>query len=202
MTSSPPFKRGRLLVITGPSGVGKGTVVEQLLNLAQGLRKSVSVTTRLKREKEVEGVDYFFRNQEEFKAMVNANEFMEWAEFAGSFYGTPKQWVEAQLADGIDVVLEIEVEGAKQIKASHPDCLLIFLSPPTFTALEERLRSRGTETPDKLALRLAKAKQELQEKSLFDYEVINDNVQDAVNNLLRIVYAERCRIGAGGDRLS
>jgi len=174
--------------------VGKGTVVERLLATVPKLKRSVSVTTREKRPNEVEGVDYFFRTTEDFKRLVSESAFLEWAEFAGGLYGTPHLWVTEQLKSGIDVILEIEVQGAKQVKKKVSDAVLVFLSPPSFEALEERLRNRATETPEKLALRLAKAKQELTEKQLFHYEVVNDVVDEAVNNLVHIVYSERCSI--------
>jgi guanylate kinase len=156
--------------------------------------KSVSATTRDKRPDEVEGVDYFYKTPEQFYDMVESEQFLEWAEFAGNNYGTPKEWVLEQIRNGMDVILEIEVHGAKQIKSSLPDAILIFLSPPSFEALKERLRNRGTETPAKIALRLTKARQEMREKHQFHYEVVNDNIDEAVNNLAHIVYAERCRI--------
>jgi guanylate kinase len=191
-------KQGRLLVITGPSGVGKGTLVKRLLAEVPGIKKSVSVTTRELRPGEIEGVHYLFRSTEQFMEMVKHGQFMEWAEFAGNFYGTPKKWVEEETANGFDVILEIEVQGAKQIRERHPQALLIFLSPPSFEALKERLEGRATESPDKLALRLAKAKQEMKEKSLFQYEVVNDNIEEAVNKLLDIVYSERRDSACGG----
>jgi len=194
ITISPSRESGNLIVITGPSGVGKGTVVERLLATVPKLKRSVSVTTREKRPNEVEGVDYFFRTTEDFKRLVSESAFLEWAEFAGGLYGTPHLWVTEQLKSGIDVILEIEVQGAKQVKKKVSDAVLVFLSPPSFEALEERLRNRATETPEKLALRLAKAKQELTEKQLFHYEVVNDVVDEAVNNLVHIVYSERCSI--------
>jgi guanylate kinase len=192
--SSMSDRRGNLIVITGPSGVGKGTLVERLTDEVPGIKRSVSVTTRQKRPGEEEGIDYFFRSPEEFKRMADENTFMEWAEFAGSFYGTPKLWVEQQLVLGQDIILEIEVQGAKQVKLRCPDAVLIFLSPPSFEELESRLRRRGTESPEKLALRLKKAKVEIGEKNLFHYEVVNDIVEEAVNDLVHIVYSERCRI--------
>ena len=186
--------RGNLIVVTGPSGVGKGTVVSRLLTDVPNLLKSVSVTTREKRPDETEGVDYFFRTHEQFYEMVENEEFLEWAEFAGNNYGTPKQWVVEQIHNGMDVILEIEVHGAKQIKDRSPEAILIFLSPPSFEALKERLKKRGTEKPAMMSLRLTKARQEMREKHLFHYEVVNDNIDEAVNNLAHIVYAERCRI--------
>lgn len=185
---------GNLIVITGPSGVGKGTVVSKLLKLVPDLTKSVSVTTRARRETEIEGIDYFFKSEREFDEIIETEKFMEWAEFAGSRYGTPKSWVEQKLKDGLDVILEIEVQGAKQIKRKDQQAVLIFLSPPSFEALEQRLHARATEPQSKIALRLNKAKQEMNERHLFHYEVVNDDVEQAVNNLASIVYAERCRI--------
>jgi guanylate kinase len=187
-------KLGNLFVFSGPSGVGKGTVVKQLLQQVPGLVKSVSVTTREQRPGEQDGVNYFFATVDEFERLRRENKLMEWAEFAGSLYGTPKQWVETQLAAGLDVLLEIEVQGAKQIRQRFPEAVLVFISPPSFDALRERLVGRATESSEKIALRLAKAQQELRERHLFHYEVVNDNIEEAVNNLANIVYAERCRI--------
>lgn len=188
------LKRGNLIVLTGPSGVGKGTLVKRLLDIVPRLKRSVSVTTRSVRPGEEEGVDYFFIDAAEFDRMCLNYELMEYAEFAGNRYGTPKSWVEKQLSEGVDVLLEIEVQGAKQIKMRRPHSLLIFVSPPSFEALRERLEGRATESPEKINARLAKAEDELTEKNLFHYEVINDNIDEAVNNLVHIVYAERSRI--------
>jgi guanylate kinase len=196
--------KGNLIVVTGPSGVGKGTVVQNLLKQVPNLSKSVSVTTRDMRPGEVDGVDYFFVTTEQFADMAENDDFMEWAEYSGNFYGTPKTWVEEQLRagkdaqgnerPGTDVILEIEVDGAKQIRDRFPQAVLIFLSPPSFDELKSRLYGRGTETPAKITLRLYKARQEMRERGLFHYEVVNDNIDEAVKNLLHIVYAERCRI--------
>lgn len=185
---------GNLIVFTGPSGVGKGTLRKLLIEQCPNLARSVSVTTREQRFGEQEGVDYFFRTQAQFDELRAQDELMESAEFAGSYYGTPRVWVKEQLALGIDVLLEIEVQGAKQIARAFPQAVLIFISPPSFNALRERLTNRGTESKDKVALRLRKAEQELKERHLFDYEVVNDDVEEAVRNLVHIVYAERCRI--------
>lgn len=187
-------RKGQLIVVTGPSGVGKGTVVAKLMQQVTQLTKSVSVTTRQMRPGETEGVDYFFRSVEEFDEMIEKHLFMESAEFAGNLYGTPRAWVLEQLESGQDVILEIEVQGAKQVKERFPEAVLIFLSPPSIDELKKRLKQRATETPRALTLRLFKARQEMREKYLFHYEVVNDNIDDAVNNLAHIVYAERCRI--------
>jgi guanylate kinase len=189
-----PLREGALFVLTGPSGVGKGTIVVQLLQDIPKLKRSVSVTTRAKRPDEKEGVDYFYRSGEEFEQMRRDRKLLEWAEFAGCRYGTPKEWVLDQLRSGIDVILEIEVQGAKQISQRFPDAVLVFISPPSFEELEQRLRGRATETEEKIEERLKTARQELSEKQRFHYEVVNDNVEEAVKNLTHIVYAERCRI--------
>lgn len=185
---------GNLIVVTGPSGVGKGTLTSRLLDAVPALVKSVSVTTRLLRPGEQEGVDYFFRSHRQFQEMIEQDQLMEHAEFAGNFYGTPRAWVDQQLERGLDVLLEIEVQGARQIRDKRPTSLLIFLSPPTFQSLKERLEGRATETPEKIAARLRKAEEEMKQRTLFHYEVINDDIEEAVNNLIHIVYAERCRI--------
>jgi guanylate kinase len=194
ITTGNRRRSGNLIVVTGPSGVGKGTLVGRLMTQVPKLTKSVSVTTRSMRPSEVEGVDYFFRSPEEFWSMVESGLFMEWAEFAGHLYGTPREWVLDQLKQGNDVILEIEVRGAIQIKESFPQAVLIFISPPSLEELKERLRKRATEKPAEFHLRLAKARLEMREKNVFYYEVVNDNIDDAVNNLAHIVYAERCRI--------
>jgi guanylate kinase len=186
--------RGDLIVITGPSGVGKGTLVERVIERVDNLKQSVSVTTRPIRPGEKEGVSYFFRTREQFEAMIANGEFMEWAEFAGYLYGTPRDWVDKELDDGQDVILEIEVVGAKQVHKLYPAAVLIFISPPTFEELEDRLRLRGTETEEKIQQRLAKAREELLERNIFQYEVVNDVVDSAVTKLVHIVYAERYRL--------
>lgn len=197
---APAQRPGNVLVFTGPSGVGKGTIVRQLLEQIPGLVKSVSVTTRKQRPGEQEGVNYFFRSVDEFKQMRDSNQLMEWAEFANNLYGTPKAWVESQISAGLDVLLEIEVQGAKQIRERFPEAVLMFISPPSFDALRQRLVGRATESSEKIALRLSKAEGELKEKHLFHYEVVNDNIDDAVLNLTHIVYAERCRIRSNSTR--
>jgi len=187
-------RRGNLIVVTGPSGVGKGTMTGRLLCDVLGVSKSVSVTTRKRRDGEEEGVDYFFRTVSQFEEMRKKGQFLEWAEFTGNLYGTPSFWVNDQLANGTDVLLEIEVQGAKQVRKKVEDAILVFISPPSLEDLEKRLRTRATETDDSIKRRLAKASEELNERSLFDYEVINDNLVQAVLDLSNIVYAERLRV--------
>lgn len=189
-----PANPGNLFVLTGPSGVGKNTIIDRVLAEAGGIVESVSVTTRKQRERELDGVDYFFTDRESFEKMKRQNHFIEHAEFAGNYYGTPRNWVENRIKEGLDVVLVIEVQGAKQVKNQFPDAILIFLAPPSMDVLEKRLRTRATEPEDVIAMRLDKAGQELKERDVFHYEVVNDDVDQAVNNVLSIVYAERCRI--------
>ena len=186
--------KGRIFVISGPSGVGKGTVVGQVLKTLDNIYLSVSATTRKIREGEKEGVNYFFKTKEEFQEMINSNQFLEWAEFAGDFYGSPKFSINNYLSCGKDVILEIEIQGAKQIKEKCPDSVLIFLAPPSFEALEERLIKRKTESIEKVKIRLNKAKQEMNETKFFHYLVVNNELEKAVSNVLGIIYAERCKI--------
>jgi guanylate kinase len=185
---------GNLFVLTGPSGVGKNTIICRVLDEAGGIVESVSVTTRKQREGERDGVDYFFTDRESFEKMRTKNHFIECAEFAGNYYGTPRNWVENRLTEGLDVVLVIEVQGAKQVMKQFPQAILVFLAPPSMDVLEKRLRTRATEPEDVIAMRLDKAGQELKERDFFHYEVVNDDMDQAVNNVLSIVYAERCRI--------
>ncbi|MBX9572311.1 MAG: guanylate kinase [Candidatus Obscuribacterales bacterium] len=191
---SPTLRPGNLIVLTGPSGVGKGTLTAKLLPAVPKLVKSVSVTTRKQRPGEQDGVDYFFRSKDEFDLMCQHNELMEHAQFAGNWYGTPRGWVDEQLEQGNDVLLEIEVQGANQVSESRPQSLLIFVSPPSFDELRARLQGRATETPEKIVERLEKAERELKQRHNFHYEVINDDIELSVQNLIHIVYAERCRI--------
>ncbi len=194
-------RQGNLIVLSGPSGVGKGTVLSKVLQNLADIEKSISVTTRSRRPGEEHGKDYFFVSKAEFDQMVALGEFMEWAEFAGNFYGTPIKWVQSKLTEGIDVILEIEIQGAKQIHRLCPYASLIFLSPPSIPILEQRLRDRATESPEKLALRLNKAKEELSERHIFQYEVINDNLDEAVKNLANIVYALRVNDNSQSESL-
>lgn len=182
---------GNLFVLSGPSGVGKGTVINRILANIPDIQKSISATTRKPRTGEENGQDYFFVSKEEFENMVKHDLFMEWAEFTGNLYGTPISWVKNKLKQGIDVILEIEIQGAKQIHDKYPEACLIFLSPPSIQALEERLKNRNTESPEKRALRLSKASEEMAARPMFQYEVINDDLDKAVKLLEEIVYSKR-----------
>ena len=186
--------KGKVFVISGPSGVGKGTVVGQMLKILDNIYLSVSATTRQIRDGEKEGVNYFFKTKKEFQEMIGSDQFLEWAEFTGDFYGSPKFNINNYLSCGKDVILEIEIQGAKQIKEKCPDSVLIFLAPPSFEALEERLIKRQTESIEKVKIRLKKAKEEMNETKLFHYLVVNDDLKDAVDNVTSIIRAERCKI--------
>ncbi|MEB3315920.1 MAG: guanylate kinase [Candidatus Melainabacteria bacterium] len=184
-------KMGNLIVFTGPSGVGKGTVVKQLFQNLDNLIFSVSVTTREKRSGEEEGKNYFFRTNREFDELIQADKLLEWAEFVGNKYGTPKDFVFEKLKNGTDVFLEIEVQGALQVKEKFPEALMIFLLPPSIDELEARLRKRATEPEEKILLRLAKARDEMKYINDFDFSVINDSAERAGKELREIILNRR-----------
>jgi len=179
--------QGQLTVITGPSGVGKGTLVQRLLERNPSVWLSVSATTRPPREGEKEGVSYFFHNRQRFDALVADGGLLEWAEFAGNCYGTPRAPVEAQLAKGRPVLLEIELEGARQVRRSFMDAAQIFLAPPSFKELERRIRGRGTDQEEAILRRLARAKEELEAKAEFDAVVVNDDLDKALLRLEQLM---------------
>ncbi|ADI27356.1 guanylate kinase [Geobacillus sp. G4] len=187
-------ERGLLIVMSGPSGVGKGTVRKALFSQPDiNLHYSVSVTTRKPREGEVEGVDYFFRTREQFEQMIRENKLLEWAEYVGNYYGTPIDYVEKTLAEGKDVFLEIEVQGAMKVRRAFPEALFIFLAPPSLTELEKRIMGRGTESKELIENRLRAAKEELEMMDEYDYVVENDEVELACERIKAIVIAEHCR---------
>lgn len=187
-------QRGLLIVLSGPSGVGKGTVRKELFSQPDtNYEYSISMTTRNPREGEEDGVDYFFRTREEFEALIEQGGLLEHAEFVGNYYGTPLAYVQETLEAGRDVFLEIEVQGAAQIREKAPDALFIFLAPPSITELEQRLVGRGTETEDVIARRIATAREEVEMMSLYDYVVENDQVQNACDKINAIIIAEHCR---------
>jgi guanylate kinase len=182
--SAPP---GRLTLITGPSGVGKGTLVQRLLAHHPQIWLSISATTRAPRAGEVEGEHYFFLSREAFEAQVAEGGFLEWAEFAGNLYGTPRQPVEAQLAAGRPVLLEIELEGARQVRRSFAAGFQIFVEPPSFAELERRIRGRGTDSEDAIGRRLERARVELAAAPEFDAVLVNGDLDAALAELERLM---------------
>ena len=185
--------QGRLFIVSGPSGVGKSTVLKTLLDRRENARFSVSATTRPIREGEVDGVHYHFITVETFREWIAQEEFLEYAEYVGHFYGTPRKFVEAALDDGQDIILDIEIQGALQVEKRRPDAVKIFIGPPSWDELERRLTSRGTNTPEDIQKRLVRAKVEVQTAHTYDYFVINDNVENAVRELDAIMTAEHCK---------
>ena len=188
-----PACRGTLFVVSSPSGGGKGTIIRHVLDEVPNLSYSVSFTTRTPRPGEVNGREYFFISREVFDEMVAAGEFLEWACVHGNYYGTAKRQVADETAAGIDIVLEVDVQGAASVRQLLLDSVSIFILPPSYEVLKERLIARGTDTPEELAVRLRNAPDELRQYSAFDYVIINDEVDRAVAQLASIIYAERAR---------
>ena len=186
--------RGLLVVISGPSGVGKGTVRKALFDMPNhDLIYSVSMTTRPPRPGEVDGVDYYFVSKEEFLKRISENKFLEWAEFVGNYYGTPLDKVEEQLDNGKEVVLEIEVEGALQVREKSKDAVFVFIVPPGKKALYERLIKRGTDSPETIKKRMEKADREFVLAHKYDYIVVNDDVTNAADRIMAIIRAEHAK---------
>lgn len=185
------------MIISGPSGVGKGTVCRHLISTRDALNLSVSTTTRKPRQGEEEGREYNFTSIESFKAMINNGDFLEWAVVHGHHYGTLKSTVRKHLSRGEDLILEIDVQGAAQVRKNSPGAVLIFLAPPSLEALEERIRGRGTEDDLKIKQRLVAAREEMQAYNLYDYLVVNDRVEDASVLIASIIDAEKCRVNRG-----
>ncbi len=186
-------QKGILFVLSGPAGVGKGTVRQKLFEQETDLKYSVSATTRKKRLGEKEGVDYFYKTKEEFEEMIERNELLEYAKYVDNYYGTPKQYVLDELAKGNDVFLEIEVQGALQVKKNFPEGVFIFLTPPSLKELKNRIVNRGTETKDVIMQRLKEAKNEIKMMENYDYVVVNDDVSKAVKKVKSIVISEHCK---------
>ena len=187
------MRRGKTFIICGPSGVGKGTVVARLLASDPTLYFSVSATTRPPRPGEEDGVHYHFLTQERFEEWVQAGDFLEYAQFVGNFYGTPRLYVDQAMEQGRDVLLDIEIQGAEQVHRKRPEAVRIYVAPPSWEELERRLVGRGTEDMEKVKSRLARGREEFAAAKDFDYFVINDTVDHAVDEIQSIMRSEHCR---------
>ena len=186
------MNKGLKIVLSGPSGSGKGTIVKELIRDEQFLL-SISATTRAPRQGEEEGVHYFFKTRDDFESMIANNELIEYSEFCGNYYGTPKAFIEESVKNGKDVILEIEVKGAMQIKKIYPEAIFIFVVPPSLAELENRLVGRNTEARDVIEKRLNRAKEELALYNQYDYVVVNDRLVDAIDEIGCIVRAEKLK---------
>lgn len=188
-------KRGSLIIISGTTCAGKGTVIKELLTRDKNLYLSISYTSRPMRGKEQNGKDYYFVTPEEFEAKIKNNEFLEYAQVQyGCYYGTPKKEIETKLNAGLDVILEIDVLGAKQIKEQFPETILIFIMAPSMEIVKERIKARNTEDADQIIKRFIRAYQEINEINKYNYVVINDNLEDAVKKVESILISEKCRV--------
>jgi len=185
--------RGKTFIISGPSGVGKSTVLSALLEKRKNLYFSVSATTRAPRPGELDGIHYHFMDAESFRKWIAMDQFLEYAEYVGNFYGTPKKYVDEAMEQGRDVILDIEIQGAAQVCAKRPETVRIFIAPPSWEELERRLTARGTDTPEKVQKRLLRAQVELKNARDYNYFVINDTVEQAVEELRAILCAEHCK---------
>ena len=188
------MSKGVLAVVSGFSGAGKGTVMKALLKEYDDYALSISVTTRSPRPGEEDGREYFFRTREEVEKMIAEEQLLEYAEYVGNYYGTPRFYVEDMLARGKNVILEIELQGAMQIKQKNPEAVMVFITPPSFEELKNRLIGRGTETEEVINSRLARAAEEAEEMDKYDYIVVNDQVEDCVHRLNQIILSERCKV--------
>ncbi len=188
------MERGILIVVSGFSGAGKGTIMKRLLE-KYDYHLSISATTRAPRSGEVDGEDYYFRTREEFQKMIECGELIEWAEYVGNYYGTPKAYVEQMLNEGKDVLLEIEMQGGMLVKEQFPDALLVFVSPPSAHVLRERLSGRGTESPEEIQKRLKRATEEVKYMKEYEYIIVNDVLEESVekvNDLIKYYHYKSC----------
>ena len=187
------MSKGTLLVLSGSSGVGKGTIIAQVLEKRPELYLSVSCTTRAPRPGEVDGVNYYFISREEFQTRIERGEFLEYAEYVGNYYGTSMTVIREKLEKGVDVLLEIEVQGAAKVRERMPEAVSVFIVPPSFEELAQRLRGRGTDSEEKIQKRLETARREAKEIKNYDYIVVNDTVDHAAQEVLAILTAQGCR---------
>lgn len=194
-------EKGKLFVISGPSGAGKSTVVFKAMEARDDVCFSTSVTTRKPRPGEVDGKEYFFVDLDRFKEMVENDELLEHAEYVANSYGTPRAYVEEKLGEGMNVILDIEVQGARQVNQKMPEAVKIFIIPPSLEELERRLIGRGTDTPRAIEARLIRARQEYKEADFYDYIIINDDAERAAKELAAIMVAEHCRAADRTDYL-
>ena len=193
-------RKGLLLVISGPAGVGKGTINLSLISRNSDIRMSVSATTRSPRPGEIDGVHYFFKSEEEFQKMIEDGAFLEYMRvFNTHYYGTPKSFVEQELDEGRSVILEIDVQGAMRVKAAYPDAVLIFIAPPSMSELKSRLIHRGTESSEAIERRFETAYHEMELVDRYDYVVVNDILDQAIARTEDIIVAERCRVSRNGE---
>ncbi|HEY8444357.1 MAG TPA: guanylate kinase [Clostridia bacterium] len=195
------MSKGLLIVLSGPSGVGKGTVNKRVRELLPNLRKSISVTTRPQRPNEIDGVHYHFITKEQFDELVKNDGLLEYAQVYQNFYGTPKKPVLEALEKGEDMIFELDIQGARLIKQSYDDCVRIFISPPSIEELNKRLNLRGTETEEVKALRLSETKKELEEAKLYDYLVVNSDVEEAAQKIVDIISAEKAKTSRNIDKI-
>ncbi len=186
--------KGKLFVLSGPSGTGKGTICKEVLDRNDDIKLSISMTTRNPREGEVDGVHYIFTDKEAFEKLIDMEGFIEYADVYGNFYGTPKKEVEDWLKNGDDVLLEIDVQGAIQVKENFPDSILLFILPPSIEILRNRLEGRGTDDQDVIERRMANATKEIQLVHKYDYSVVNDKLDEAVSAVESIIKGQRCKL--------
>lgn len=184
-------RKGKLIVVSGFAGVGKGTVVKKLVS-EYGYSLSVSATTRAPREGEVDGREYYFKSVDEFRNLIDYNGFIEWAQYVDNYYGTPRKFVEQEMNAGRDVILEIEVQGAMNVKQQYPDALLIFIAPPSADTLRDRLVGRGTETEEVVAKRMRRAAEESHEMKQYEFIVVNDDIDECVSTVHSIIVGQKC----------
>lgn len=194
-------EKGLLIVVSGPSGVGKGTLCNALVKNIDNLFISISATTRPPRTGEVNGVNYIFMNQENFEEKIEEGQFLEWAKVYNNYYGTPKEFVIEKLKEGKDVILEIDIQGAAQVKKNCPNGVFVFIAPPSLEELRKRIINRGTDNEESINLRLKSAKEEMRASFDYDYVIINDDLDKAVSKLQSVILAERCKVSRNKDKI-